>query len=101
MTVFAHTHVASERSVAVRRARADLRYRLRTGATSIVDVLRDPPACVLEVRLCDVLMWAPLFGPWRLERLGARACRSNVNLVIATGRSSVWSRLWLVGELER
>lgn len=49
----------------VRSARAALKADLRKGRVSLVDVLSDPPECVLTAKVLDLLVAVPRVGQVR------------------------------------
>jgi hypothetical protein len=58
----------------VRVARARLKRDLASGAITLTQVLRDPPACARTARLRELLLACPKFGPSKVERVLSR-CR--------------------------
>ena len=58
----------------VRRARAELKARVRGGEVGLVGLIGEPPECLLTASLAEVLLAAPGVGKVRLRRIlsGAR-----------------------------
>ncbi len=82
-------------STSIRQARAQVRADLRAGRIRVADVLADPPACILDVTLHDVLRWqVATRSPRRDMRLGSEALADRVNLLVPVGLASARSKAW-------
>jgi hypothetical protein len=92
----AGTHKSNQK----RREIADMRRDLHTGRVSIGEVLRNPPACLEERLLFEVLLMGRQIGPEKLRIINIWAMREGVNLAVPLGRASERSREWLAGELQ-
>jgi hypothetical protein len=81
----------------MRRARAEVRRDLTTGRRTLHDVLLDP--AVADLALAEVvrLQWTASRrrAVPALEELGRLAVRDRVNLMMAVGRASGYSRAWV------
>lgn len=91
---------ALELANANRLGRAEWRRRIAGDRDLLVSVLLDPPDDLAGVRLLDLLRWSRRTRPGAnrcdsFDRLGARAVRANVNLLMPLGRASRASREWL------
>lgn len=88
--------LATERSAAKRRAKAEIRRAVRAGEMSLAEVLLDQPPCMTTVRLLDLLDLVPNLGPRVITTIGRRAVRDGINLAVPLGHASSRSRVWLV-----
>ena len=86
-----------------RLARADWRKRLAGDRDLLVRVLLEQPDALADVWLIDLLRWSRSTRPSAnkcdtMPRLGARAVRADVNLLMPLGRASLRSREWLAAD---
>ncbi|MFL5661355.1 MAG: integration host factor, actinobacterial type [Ktedonobacteraceae bacterium] len=65
---------ALERGNRIRSQRAQLKRDLKTGRTSICDILLDPPAWVGNMKVVDALIACPRYGQVKANRI-LEACR--------------------------
>jgi hypothetical protein len=81
----------------VRRERAAIKAGLRAGTTTLRDLMTDPPAVIEDVALIDVIRWTRRRSSAGagVAHVGAMAVRDRVNLMMAVGRASERSRLWV------
>lgn len=86
-------------SLDTRRARARVRGDLTSGRVRLQDVLVPPHPAVADVALVDIvrMQWRHAGGRATpaLEQLGKFAVRDGVNLMMAAGRASAYSRAWV------
>lgn len=86
-------------SIGTRRRRAQVRADMVAGRLTLQDVLVPPHPAVAELPLVDVvrLQWsaAGRRATPALEELGKSALRDRVNLMMAAGRASGYSRAWV------
>lgn len=88
-----------ENGVRLRVARAMIRRDLQHRQRAIPDVISDPPECLHDVLLFDVLLMAPGIGPARLAKLNEAAIQHGVNLAKTAGGASASDRRWLAVKL--
>lgn len=89
--------VLNVQSAVLRGARAKIRRDLVSGATTIADLLNDPPPEIQGVTVLDLLKMrrgqnADVRG-WQ-HRLGQAALRDRVNVLITVGAASQRTRDW-------
>ncbi len=83
----------------IRRERADLKAAMRDGTVTLDDLLMTPHPAVVDTPLIDVLLWrrrATRMQAPALARLGERAVRDRVNLLLPVGAASERVRAWCV-----
>lgn len=83
----------------LRSAKAQFRAGLASGELALADVLADPPDCLQQTILLDLLRMARGIGATKLRLLNLRAMRDRVNLATPLGQTSERSRRWLADEL--
>lgn len=52
----------------IRMFRAELKRDIKTGAVELADVLRNPPADILTMKLIDLLLAVPMVGQTKANR---------------------------------
>lgn len=87
------------RSRMLRGERAAVRRALSTGSVRVLDVLADPPDCISEVLLVDLLRWQRALGDGKLRRLNTAALMDGVNLCVPVRLCSTRTRMWLAVHL--
>lgn len=84
---------------ASRLDRARLRRDLALGRVDWRTVIGDPPACVGDMLLSEVLLnLIPGIQRASLEMLGRRAFEEGLTLTVRARRASVRTRLWVIDE---
>lgn len=92
---------ALPRANAIRTERSNLWRDLQAGTTTIAEILADPPACIHEMFMTDLLRHVPGFGPTRVESLGMLAFRDGIALYVRVGRMTPTTRLWVASVLAK
>lgn len=78
-----------------RRELRDLKHGLRTGTHDWREVILEPPACVADWLLCEVLLLIPLIGRSKVELLDRQAHWEGMTLTVRAGRASRRTREWV------
>lgn len=79
-----------------RRAKAQLRRDMASGAVSLADVLADPPECLYETPTFQVLLMQRRFSVGALAAWNAEASKHRMNLALPPARLSARTREWLI-----
>lgn len=91
--------VLNDHSRTLRQARAEIRRGLSTNTLHILDVLTDPPPCLADLFVLDVVRWQYQMGRTRVQLLNERAVRDNVNLLTRIGARDARVTEWIQGHL--
>lgn len=91
-----------EMSLKSRKGTAAVRRGLASGELTLADVLLPVDDRIARALLADVvrMQWVSGRGA-SVERIGREAVGAGVNLLIASGRASVYSRAWIVEHAQR
>lgn len=87
---------ALQKGNATRSARAKLVKDIASGKIDWRLVILDPPDCVADLLLSELLLLLPWMGRRRLERLGLLAHEFGITLTLRAGKSSRTTRSWVV-----
>ena len=93
----------ADASYAVRSGRAQIRSALRAGQMPLADLLADPPACIHDMTVLDVLcMLRTKYskGAWKRD-LGAAMIRDRINLLVPVDKASERTLTWAVQHGQR
>lgn len=88
---------------AIRMERARLRREVRANPTILVELMHDPPDCLLSMRLWELLTWPRSQGGastlgWSIERIAGQAVGRHINLGRMVGGAPLEWRVWLAEE---
>lgn len=75
--------------------RAAIRRQLATDTAALYHVLADPPACINDVPLWEVIGWARYVGRDRLAALNEAAIADGINLAKRCNWASANERAWV------
>lgn len=79
-----------------RAGRLELRTALRDGTVAFVDVMRNPPACILRLRGFEVVRLLPQVGEAKAERMLDDLARRQINVAKRIGSMTARERAALV-----
>lgn len=83
----------------VRRARAQLKRELASGAVTLAQVLSDPPACARTAKLRVLLLACPKVGPAKATRVLSRCRIAHTKTVAGLSERQRAELLDLLGQL--
>ena len=97
--------LALQKANDARQEIADIRRRINAGELTMVDLLEDPPECLLGFTVLDVArMGYARSSSWRstpgIERLGHLAVRDGINLCMPLGKASLRTRRWVAVHIQ-
>ena len=81
-------------------ARAQIRRDITTGALSWQSVILNPPDCLRDLLLSEILMYVPGIRRRNIEILGRQAFHAGLTLTVRAERASLRTRTWLVTAAE-
>ena len=95
----AHMALIGEASNQKRAAKARFKKAIKVGRVDFAEIARTRPEEIADMALVDVLRLLPAFGSAKFEKLGSRAARANINLLVSVSRASSTTLNWVVEHL--
>lgn len=87
---------ASRIGAVQRQQKAALKLALQSRQTDWRTIITDPPPCVADLWLTELLLLVPGVGRYRVQVVTREAYHAGINLVVPAGRSSRLTREWLL-----
>jgi hypothetical protein len=87
---------ALQKGNAKRSARAQLVKDVAEGKIDWRLIILEPPECIADLLLSEVLLMLPWMGRRRVERLGLLAHEFGITLTVRAGKSSRTTRSWVM-----
>lgn len=89
-------HQALQAGNTRRNERHQIKRQIAAGEIDWRSVVLDPPDCISELLLSEVLLMLPWMGRRRLERLALLAHEFGIVLTVRAGKATQTTRLWVV-----